>query len=61
MSTMTQDINTIAQNLSTMTQNYNTLMEALQKIMPSTIHVSSPNMLDALFHASTQETLTKNQ
>ena len=61
MSTMTQDINTITQNLSTMTQNHNTLMEVLQKLMPSTDHVSSPDMLDASFHVSTQETLTGNQ
>ena len=53
MSTMTQDINTITQNLSTMTQNHNTLMEVLQKLMPSTEHVSSPNMFDALFRVST--------
>ena len=45
MSTMTQDINTITQKLTTMTQNHNTLMEVLQKLMPSTNHVSSPTML----------------
>ena len=36
-------------------------MEVLQKLMPSTNHVSSPDMLDASSHVSTQETLTKNQ
>ena len=61
MSTMTQDKNTITQNLSSMTQNHNTLMEVLQKLMPSTDHVSSLDMLDASFHVSTQETLAKNQ
>ena len=61
MSTMTQNINTITQNLSTMTQNHNTLMKVLQKLMPSTNHVSSPDMLDSSFHVATQETLTKNQ
>ena len=58
---MTQNINTIAQNLSTMTHNHNILMEVLQKLMPSTYHVSSTNMLDTSFHISTQETLAKNQ
>ena len=53
MSTMTQDINTITQNLSTMTQNHNTLMEVLQKLMPSTDYVRSPDMLEASFHVST--------
>ena len=61
MSTMTQNINTITKNLSTMMHNHNTLMEVLQKLMPSTDHVRSPDMLDGSFHVSTQETLTKNQ
>ena len=61
MSTMTQDINAITQNLSTMTHNHNTLMEVLQKLMHSTNQVSSPDMLDASFHVSTQETLATNQ
>ena len=61
MNTMTQDIKTITQNLSAMTQNHNTLMEVLQKLMPSTDHESNPDMLDASFHASTQETLAKNE
>ena len=60
MSTMTQDINTITQNLSTMTHNHNKLMEVLQKLMPSTNHVSSPDMLDSSFHVFTQETFAKN-
>ena len=60
MSTMTQNINTITQNLSTMTQNHNTLMEVLQKLMPSIDHVRSLDMLDASFHVSTQEIVTKN-
>ena len=53
MSSMTQNINTITQNLSTMTQNHNTLMEVLQRLMPKTDQVSSPDMLDASFHVST--------
>ena len=53
MSTMTQDINTITQKLSATNQNHNTSMEVLQKLMPSTYHVSSPDMLDASFHVST--------
>ena len=61
MSTMTQDINTITQNLSTMMQHHNTLMEVLQKLMPSTDHVSSPDMLNASILVSTQEALAKNQ
>ena len=36
-------------------------MKVLQKLMPSTNHVSSPDMLDASFNVSTQETLAKNQ
>ena len=44
-----------------MTQNYKTLMGVLQKLMPSTNHVSSLDMLDASSHVSTQETLAKNQ
>ena len=61
ISTMTQNINTLTQNLSTMTQNHNTLIEVLQRLIPSSDQVSSPNMLDASFHVATQETLTKNQ
>ena len=61
MSTMTQNINTITQKLSTMTHSHHTLMEVLQKLIPSTYHVSSLDMLDASFHVSTQETLTMNQ
>ena len=61
MSTMIQDINSITQSLNTMTQNHNTLMEVLQKLMPSTNHASSSDMLDASSHVSTQETLAKNQ
>ena len=61
MSAMTQDINTITQNLSTMTQNHNILMEVLQKLMHSTDHVSSIDMLYASFYVSTQESLTKTQ
>ena len=61
MSTMTQNINTLTQNMSTMTQNHNTLMEMLQRLISSLGQVSSPDMLDASFHVSTQETLTKNQ
>ena len=44
-----------------MTRNYKTLMEVLQKLMPSTNHVSSLDMLDASSHVSTQETLAMNQ
>ena len=36
-------------------------MEVLQKLIPSTYHVSIPYMLDASFHVSTQEALAKNQ
>ena len=61
MSTMTQNINTLTQNMSTMTQNHNTLIEVLQRLMPKTDQVSSPNMLEASIHISTQEALTKNQ
>ena len=61
MSTMTQNINTLTQNLSTMTQNHNTLIEMLQRLIPSPDQVSSPDMLDALFHVATQEPLAKNQ
>ena len=53
MSTMNQDLNTITQNLSTMTHNHNTLMEVLQKLMPSTNHVSNPDMLYSSSHVST--------
>ena len=61
MSTMTQNINTLTQNLSTMMQNYNTLIEMLQRLIPSPDQVNSPDMLDASFHVSTQETLANNQ
>ena len=53
MSTMSQDINTITQNLNAMTQNHYALMEVLQKLMPSTNHVSSLDMLDTSFHVFT--------
>ena len=61
MSTMTQNINTLIQNLSTMTQNHNTLIEMLQRLIPSPDQVIIPDMLDASFHVSTQETIAKNQ
>ena len=61
MSTMTQNINNLTQNMSTMMQNHNTLIEMLQWLIPSPDQVSSPDMLDASFHVSTQETLAKNQ
>ena len=58
---MAQAIKNITWSLNTMTQNHNTLMEVLQKLMPSTNHVSGPDMLDASSHVSTHETLAKNQ
>ena len=61
MSTMTQNINTLTQNMSTMTQNHNTLIEVLQRLIPKTNQVSSPDMLEASVHISTQEALAKNQ
>ena len=61
MSTMTQDINTITHKLSTIPQNHHRLMEVLQKLIPSTNHVNSPDMLDASFNVSSQEALAKNQ
>ena len=60
LSTMTQNINTLTQNLSTMTQNHNTLIEVLQRLMPKTGQVSSPDMLEASVHISTYEALAKN-
>ena len=60
MSTMTQNINTLTQNMSTMTQNHNTLIEVLQRLMPKTDQVSSPDMIEASIHISTQEAHTKN-
>ena len=36
-------------------------MEVLQKLRPSIDHVNGPDMLDASFYVSTQETLSKNQ
>ena len=60
MSTVTQNINTIIQNMSTMAQNHNTLFEMLQRFIPSSGHVSSPDMLDASFHVAIQETFAKN-
>ena len=61
MSTMTRNINTLTQNMSTTTQNHNTLLEVLQRLMPKTNQVSSPNMLEASIYISTQEALAKNQ
>ena len=61
MSTMTQNINTLTHNMSTMTQNHNTLIEVLQRLIPKTDQGSSPNMLEASIHISTQEALAKNE
>ena len=36
-------------------------MEVLQRLMPMTDQVNSPNMLDASFHVATQETLARDQ
>ena len=47
--------------MSTMTQNHNTIIEVLQRLMPQTDQVSSPDMLQASIHISTQEALAKNQ
>ena len=59
MSTINQNINTLTQNLRTMTRNHNTLIEVLQKLIPSSDQVSSPDMLDGSFHVATQERLAK--
>ena len=61
MSTMTQNINTLTQNMSTMMHNHNTLIEVLQKLMPKTDQVNTPEMLEASVHISTREALAKNQ
>ena len=61
MTTMTQNINTLTQNLSTMMHNHNTLIKVLQRLMPKTNQVRSPDMLDASVHIFTQEALSKNQ
>ena len=61
MSTMTQNINTLTQNMSTMTQNHYTLIEVLQRLMPKIDQVTSPDMLEASVHISTQEAPAKNQ